>query len=283
MYKKPNLATLLDNCSLLNFDFKADFMCHLPENRMIIANKDEKSICFCKTNGKSVEILEEKDMNEFLKADNGILNYCTNDKDKMYISDSYGHKIHMFDFEQNLIASYGSNGNNQNELNWPNGLFYNYGLIYICDSQNKRIQVISEDLQYHDTHELSFMPCKIQIVDKMACITEDRKGYIHFLSLPSFTPKYSYLRNEGRIVQSIRKLNVFTQFDHTSGILNFYNSDGTIQTTSTDHTWLFPEEIKYTIFTENGIKIIPVDDFNFVEDSDEDSDDDDDNDNDDEE
>ena len=64
----------------------------------------------------------------------------------LYISDLLNHKIHCFKLEDgSYVASTGSRGSERGQFNRPNGLCVAQdGLLYVCDSENHRIQVLNE-------------------------------------------------------------------------------------------------------------------------------------------
>ena len=62
-----------------------------------------------------------------------------------------GHCVNMYELEGKLMKSVGSNGNEEAQFNCPWGIDVsdrNHN-IYVCDSGNNRVQILSEELKYH--------------------------------------------------------------------------------------------------------------------------------------
>ena len=47
-------------------------------------------------------------------------------------------------------------------MNYPNGLCCHGDYLYICDSDNKRIQILTLDLEYSNTIQLDGLPIRVQ-------------------------------------------------------------------------------------------------------------------------
>ncbi len=74
---------------------------------------------------------------------------AVDDSDNVYVCGD--HKVQKYDSADVLVASFGWDepGGAWYQCNDPNGLFFHKGYLYVCDSRNKRIQVLSAiDLAY---------------------------------------------------------------------------------------------------------------------------------------
>ena len=60
-----------------------------------------------------------------------------------YVSVEIKHCIILFDLNLNQLKQFGSNGVGNNQLKYPRGLCCHGDYVYICDWDNKRIQINS--------------------------------------------------------------------------------------------------------------------------------------------
>jgi len=69
---------------------------------------------------------------------------------RLYVADSYGHKIIAFNPEGKLLFEFGKRGNRAGEFNYPTNLAVDQrnGSVYIVDTQNFRVQVFDKDGKY---------------------------------------------------------------------------------------------------------------------------------------
>ena len=82
----------------------------------------------------------------------------------IYVSDTFKSCIILFDLNLNKLKQFDLEGAEDNQLNFPHGLCCHGDYLYICDYNNKRIQIITLDLDYSSTIQLdSIPPCRVQI------------------------------------------------------------------------------------------------------------------------
>ena len=69
----------------------------------------------------------------------------------VFVSQFIGHCINMYELEGKLIKSVGSEGNGEVQFKYPRGLDVSdrTNNIYVCDCNNHRIQILTEELKYH--------------------------------------------------------------------------------------------------------------------------------------
>ena len=69
---------------------------------------------------------------------------------ELFISDGYGNsRIHRFSSEGEHIASWGEEGTGQGQFNLPHSLWLDrHGLVWVCDRQNYRIQIFTQDGEF---------------------------------------------------------------------------------------------------------------------------------------
>lgn len=107
-----------------------------------ITDRDNDRVQIFTCNGDYISMISEK-MNEPRGT-------CIS-QDKVYVSQINGHCINVYELEGRLIASVGSQGNREMQFNRPHCIdaCHLTGNIYVCDSSNNRIQVITGELKFH--------------------------------------------------------------------------------------------------------------------------------------
>ena len=72
-------------------------------------------------------------------------------QNKVFVTQLLGNCINMYQLEGKLIKSVGSKGNGEAQFKNPHGLDVSdiNNNIYVCDSRNNRIQILTEELKYH--------------------------------------------------------------------------------------------------------------------------------------
>ena len=63
----------------------------------------------------------------------------------LYVSDTYGHDIKVFDAEGRLLRSIGQRGDRLGEFNYPTYLALAKGELYVTDTMNSRVQVLNAE------------------------------------------------------------------------------------------------------------------------------------------
>ena len=81
--------------------------------------------------------------------------FCFKSQNEIYVSDHSKHCIILFDLNLNQLKHFGSEGVGSNQLNYPLGLSCHGDYLYICDRDNKRIQIFSLDFEYVNTIQLN--------------------------------------------------------------------------------------------------------------------------------
>lgn len=65
--------------------------------------------------------------------------------ERIYVSDTAAHDIKVFDEEGRLLKTIGRRGDGPGEFNYPTYLAFARGKLYVADTMNSRIQVLSAD------------------------------------------------------------------------------------------------------------------------------------------
>lgn len=123
-------------------------------------------------------VLEKTVQCQYLWNIRGI---TVDDEDNIYLSGD--HKIQKYDKDGKLVASYGwyEPGCTLYQCNDPNGLCYSQDTLYVCDSNNKRILVLSENLEY------------VSCIDNLSCLQHpedidvDDQGCLHVVDSGSLS------------------------------------------------------------------------------------------------
>ena len=99
----------------------------------------------------------------------------------------------------NFIKQFGSKGSSNQQLDLPNGIEYYEDSVFVCDSDNKRIQKLSEDLVYQESYPLYFQPWNIKIIKNVACVRPNGEPNILLYQLNPFSYKTKISRGNGEI------------------------------------------------------------------------------------
>ena len=94
----------------------------------------------------------------------------SNGKNSIFITDVIENEIIKTDFNFNFVKRFKSTDLTIQELKCPYGITYYENSIFVCDSDELRIQRFTEDLVFKKSYPLNFKPCSIQIVNNIACI-----------------------------------------------------------------------------------------------------------------
>ena len=173
------------------FDLKTDpsDLCFLPNGNLLFAN-------YLTT--KNLSLYDENF--SFIKNvakihDQDILPYSlvTNNKDSIYINSL--NKIIMTDLDLNYLKEY------ENKLECPSYMMFHNELLYVCETNKKRLLVLDSDLAIRSKIYLSIKPIKIEILNNLAYIgTSYEDKFFYFYDLNDFKIKYKYNRCSNAIV-----------------------------------------------------------------------------------
>ena len=118
----------------------------------------------------------------------------------IYITDDDKHCIYLMNNELNIIKTFGSEGSSMDQLNCPCTIFCQNEYLFVSDSLNERIQILTLDLKYHDTIQLDFDPVSIAVSSTTIGIHEiGLTDQINFYDLKTKTLKKEYPDISGRI------------------------------------------------------------------------------------
>ena len=125
---------------------------HYKTGNIYIADRDNHRVQVFSCNGDYLFMFSEK-MNHPL----GI---CIS-QNKVFVTQYSGHCINMYELEGKLIKSVGSEGNGEAQFKNPHGLDVSdrNNNIYVCDRDNHRIQIFTEELKYHFMLGVDLLRC----------------------------------------------------------------------------------------------------------------------------
>ena len=109
----------------------------------------------------------------------------SNGKDSIFITDVLDNQIIKTDLDFNFVKQFGSTGSTNHQLDCPNGISFHKNFIFVCDTNNHRIQKLTEDLVFEESYPLKLKPFNIQIVNNIACI-EPTLGSVRLFNLDPF-------------------------------------------------------------------------------------------------
>ena len=167
----------------------------LPNDLILFANRDDKTLSLCNNNFKVIKKIDKIDDKPFYPE-----SIAFNGQNKIYFTNRNSHEVIMTDLSLNKIKSVGSIGSLNNQFNDPCGICFVNQTLYICDSKNKRIQVLSGELEHKRSISLDYEPWLIKGSNNLICIeTNDGKG-INFYDLnDNFSLIYNYSHGWGKI------------------------------------------------------------------------------------
>ena len=74
---------------------------------------------------------------------------AVNARDEIAVTDSYNHRVQIFNSDGNYLRSFGREGNKAGEFKFPAGIaFHKNGNVFVADEYNHRIQIFSGEGEY---------------------------------------------------------------------------------------------------------------------------------------
>lgn len=121
------------------------------EGKIFVADKKDNKVLVYTLDGKLIKSAGEKGNKPGqLGSPVDLAIY----KDRLYVLEQGNSRISCFGFDLNFIESFGSKGNGGGQFSSPTGLAIDpYGSIYVADTGNKRIQIISPQGIFYATIE----------------------------------------------------------------------------------------------------------------------------------
>ena len=100
----------------------------------------------------------------FREKMDGPVGICIS-QNNVFVTQWYSHCINMYELEGKLIKSVGSEGNEKAQFKHPLGLDVSdrTNNIYVCDCNNDRIQILTEELKYHSMLGIDLLRCPLDV------------------------------------------------------------------------------------------------------------------------
>ena len=135
---------------------------HYKTGNIYIADSSNHRVQVFSGNGDYLFMFSEKM--------NGPIGICIS-QNKVFVTQYSGHCINMYELEGKLIKSVGSEGNGESQFKNSRGLDVSdiNNNIYVCDSNNSRIQILTEELKYH-----SMLGIDLLVFPRDVKVTRDR-------------------------------------------------------------------------------------------------------------
>jgi hypothetical protein len=186
---KLDIAPSLDLCLLPNghFCYAAFYSITIYDQSFNIVNRVNR------INEEENKLFFDINSNEFEDDDpsqihlNGV---AFNKRNEIYVSDSIHDCILMMDFNLNLIKSFGTTGEENDQFRLPYGLCCKNDRLYVCDFHNTRIQIFSLDIEYIDTIKLNCRPQSLGISDSTIGIESFNGVYFYDLETKELKKQY---------------------------------------------------------------------------------------------
>jgi hypothetical protein len=190
----------------------------LPNDHLLSANYYEKNLTLYDENFNLLKTIETIN-NEKISP----LGIAINEKSQLYIPNFDRHQIFMTDIEFNKIKSVGTLGNDNTQFKHPYGICYKNSNLYVCDYGNKRIQILTEDLEYEKSFHVNYAPWTIKASDSLLCVESANPEGIFFYSINDLSVQHTYNHGYCRISEINSN---FYEFSRTTKTVYCYDENG---------------------------------------------------------
>ena len=178
---------------------------------------------------------------------------AVNEQDEIAVSDVGNHKIHLFKSDGTHIRSFGGEGAQHGEFDWPSGTAYHDDNIIVAEQGNHRVQVLSRQGGYLRhfggqgslDHQLNY-PTGLSIDSDGNIIVADKENklikifsadgqFLHKLDTePSFTEPFHCIQHHNYLIVSDGEDHCVKLFDRKGNFLYKFgktgNADGEFNT-----------------------------------------------------
>ena len=141
-YKTKQLPTACCCKKSSELKYPRSLAIHYKTGNIYLADRDNHRVQVFSCNGDYLFMFNENM--------NGPVGICIS-QNKVFVTQWYAHCINMYELEGKLIKSVGSVGKGEAQFRNPLGLDVSdrNNDIFVCDSDNHRIQILTEELKYH--------------------------------------------------------------------------------------------------------------------------------------
>ena len=170
-------------------------LCDLMNNTFVSASWEDSNLVLMDSNYNIVKSIDQYDGKRI--RPNGL---AINDKNELFISDCTSHQIIVTDLELNKIKTFGSHGTLFDQFNNPAGIcFHKNGDLYVCDENNKRVQVFDNDLNFKTSINLNYSPWSIKTSNCCVFITNNPTQVAYVYDLENWKLKTQHEIFLGRL------------------------------------------------------------------------------------
>ena len=170
---------------------------HFKTGNIYIADKDNHRVQVFTCNGKYLFMFSEKM--------DGPVSICVS-QNKVFVSQYTSNCINMYELEGKLIKSVGSEGNGEAQFNCPFGIDVSdrTNNIYVCDCNNHRIQILTEELKYHSMLGIDLLryPHDVKITRDRVLVLDGSDPCIFVFSLDHVLTNRLITRDVGKQTNS---------------------------------------------------------------------------------
>ena len=170
------------------------------------------------------------------------------EKEIAYITDCLNHRILITDFQLNFIKSVGSKGTENNQLDQPFDLCQLNNYLYVCDANNRRIQVLNNDLEFVKSFAVDSQPYQIKSLNSMLAVASLIEIYFFNSSDLSFIQKYDH----GFLIISKINSNIYG-FNSEEKKLNCYDENSSLSKEINFDYELLDDQLDGSLLEHNGV------------------------------
>ena len=185
----------IEDKEFVELDYCPKHLAVLSNNRLLILNY----LNFSDSDPAECITIHDENYNLIQKVDtiNGqkfshIREIAINEeKRELYLPDYTHHRIIVMDFELNFIKYFGSFGlHGSYKFNKPLGTCFKNEYFYVCDSNNKRIQIFDKDLVFVNSIKTNYSAIRIQASNSVLVVVAENR--IYFYDLNSLEIRYKF-------------------------------------------------------------------------------------------
>ncbi len=139
---------------------------------------------------------------------------------------NYWFRILITDLDFNFIKSVGSRGSENCQFNGPRDICFSNSKFYICDFDNKRIQVYSKDFDFDTSFIVEYLPWKIKSTNSTICVAARYPDGIYFYNSNDLHLIRNFNPSSGRISQIN---SMFYEFNHKTQTMSCYDENANLK------------------------------------------------------
>ncbi len=123
-----------------------------PDDGVYLADRDAHQVLKCTTEGETLMALGTRYRAALQAPFNHPSDIAVAPSGEIYVSDGYGNSsVHRFTSDGRHLASFGDPGSGPGQFRVPHSIrVANDGRVYVCDRENSRVQVFSQDGAFLD-------------------------------------------------------------------------------------------------------------------------------------